>query len=228
MGQVNQPDDLLARIDRLERQLAEVRKRSGIGNAVSRGTFSFVDTGGGTRVYFGPVSPGGATGFIFTRQDGTNALTMEGTPGLQFVALRDRSSNIIVSDDTNSGVGLATPYIPYVATANSNLVNPTESTTSATFVEKWRIHGPKQHPKIAVQVLAQTAAGTTAEIQLAEAASTVLALQAIPAADNNYYTLVGSPGGSFQQPMFIRCEARVVSGPGDIRFAVAYAVGRQS
>jgi hypothetical protein len=222
MGQTNQPDDLLARIDRLEKKVAEVSKRSGIGNAVSRGTFTFVDSSGAPRVYFGLVTPGLATGFIFTRQDGSTALTMEGSPGAQFVALRDRSTNVIVSDDTASGQGLATPYIPYTPIKMSEITTPVVSTTSAAFVELWRIHGQKQHPKMQVQLLIQSDAATTGAVQLAEGASTVIASDTIPAADNTYHTLEGPVTGVHLQQLFIRVEVRRLSGAG------AYADGKQT
>lgn len=83
----------------------------------------------------------------------------------QFVAIRDRAGNAIVSDDTTSGQGLSRPFIgiPF----GEYIQAPTSTTTSGSFVTMQRATIYKQHPKLIVKLLAQaSAAGTTGEVRL--------------------------------------------------------------
>lgn len=84
---------------------------------------------GSTSSYWGPITPAlpdgtYQPGFIVRREDGTLAAALyDPTPDpstpdgfQQFLALYDRAEEIVVSDDTDSGQGLARPYVPIPVT----------------------------------------------------------------------------------------------------------------
>lgn len=80
---------------------------------------------GDSTVYMGGVTPAmpdgtAQPGLIFRREDGTVVLALyDPTPDpstpdgfRQFLAVWDRAQQIVVSDDSDSGQGLARPYVP--------------------------------------------------------------------------------------------------------------------
>lgn len=132
MAQVNHPSNLLDRLVRLERELAEVRKKVGISSAtISRGGLT-VQEGGFLRVrdpqgdelfYVGalsnaPLPDGTAQQATIIRDDAGTARFYiwdpdpESNDYRQFVAICDYAGNIVISDDVNAGKGLARPWLP--------------------------------------------------------------------------------------------------------------------
>lgn len=127
MGQVNTPSNLIDRIRVLERQLAEVRKRVGLGNAViSAGDITIQDGGtfrlrhpNGTVIArignLGLINGEDVWGVQFKRPDGSEALIVYGTDSgaSTYSAFKDKAGHLILSDDSVSGQGLATPHLAY-------------------------------------------------------------------------------------------------------------------
>lgn len=143
----------------LERRVAELENRSLANAVISQGDLT-VDGGeftirhptGGWLAHFG-VGSQGKYFFTLRRDDGTPAIEL-GTvdAGHQFVSLWDRSGNVVVADDANSGTGLARPWIPLpgipVATASM------PSTTSGTYTAVWSTGFPtKQQPFVSLSAL---------------------------------------------------------------------------
>lgn len=234
MAQTNQPANLLDRIVRLERELAEVRKRAGLGNAVSRGSFRFVDTAGNLRIYFGPVAygPNVTMGWIMRRATGGTVFELGGgSDTSQFWALRDEDGNILVGDDAATGQGLARPYIPLQAVPTSWHVTRQQSTTNTGFTPLWTVSGLRQHPRLQVHLMVQCDVGVSAEIRVNDpTTSTVIAGPlSLAAGAFTYVTLVGAlPAGAYMAQFKVDVEMRVAGGAGTVGSSLIYALGVQS
>ncbi|GAB3437522.1 hypothetical protein [Actinophytocola sediminis] len=121
MGQVNTPSNLLDRIKRLERQYQQLWKSLGLTSAtIEKGGLTLlndaflqmIDDNGDTIVYIGPDGQGKQI-IRVRREGGAYVLyTYTAAGGLQFWALTDNAGRIIVSDDAESGTGLARPWLP--------------------------------------------------------------------------------------------------------------------
>jgi hypothetical protein len=106
---------------------------------------------GSTALYIGPATAGGepVQAFILRRPNGARALDMYGGETLPgFIAIWDMADNIIVSDDAESGQGLARPYIPHTFVETSKLTSPTTMVTTSSWTSVHTIQGIMQHPKI--------------------------------------------------------------------------------
>lgn len=121
MGQVNRPGSLLDQITALRREIATVRRSSGVGGgAISDGSLTIqrggslrmVDADGTELVYLGP-GPDGRQIVRFRRQGGGDVLatytTADGRPGW---ALSANSGEPMVADDPITGDVLARPWMP--------------------------------------------------------------------------------------------------------------------
>ncbi len=233
MAKVNQPEDLADRLRRLERQVAELQRgRALSGSVLSQGALEVRDPDGNTLFKAGRFDVGGQTvyGVAAYRADGTTQFWAWDTPtGGGYVSLWDEAGNIIVSNDTVSGQGLATPYIPLSAMPYASTLTPPQSTTSGTFTGLHRIHGQKQHPWIRALLVTQSDAATTGEVRLTVGGVAITtAPTAIPASDNSYRVLDAPVAGDHMDYLYVDVEARRVSGAGAIRVGLAFAEGRQS
>jgi hypothetical protein len=197
------------------------------------------NAGTGEQFYVGPVLPNmpdgtGQPGVIFRREDGSLALAMydPDTSGAfkQFLALYDRSHNVIVSDDTDSGQGLARPYVPMSGFYRAKYSDWTVQTTSTTFETLWRGEMIKQHPRLSVATNASMdTSGSTGEIkvlvngvQLGTSVATVgfaltTSLFGPAAVDVDHMKLLA-----------VEIQGRVASGAGALRVEPLHAIGRQS
>lgn len=122
MAQVNHPSNLIDRITQLERELAEVRKKVGLSSAtINRGGLTLlndsfirmVDDNDTDILYAGPDEDGRQQ-FELRREGGEAILLTQGSDvwGRDFWSLWDSSGNVIVSDDAETGLGLARPWMP--------------------------------------------------------------------------------------------------------------------
>lgn len=232
MGQTNQPDDLISRIKRLEQQVKELRRPSTLGNAaLSQGSFEVRDDGGNTVLRAGKFLSGAdeVYGLAAWRDNGSiQFLVWDNGSGDGYWSLWDEVGNIVVSNDTDSGQGLATPYIPYRPMPYSEVLTPPQSTTSGTFGALHRVHGQKQHPIIRAHLILQADASTTGEVRLAVDGSAISDVQVIDAGENVYRTIDCALAGGHLSFQYVDVEARRVSGAGAIRVGVAFVEGKQS
>lgn len=168
--------------------------------------------------------------WIFYANDGTNArFALLGPSGSQFWALYDEQGNILISDDSSAGQGLARPYIPWRAMPMSEVTTPPQSTTSSSFVALHRSHGVKQHPRIRVDMIIQADSGTTGEARLVASSGDVIGgVLSIPSAANTYGQIVGAIPGDHMQATHFDVQARRVSGAGSVRVGIADVYGVQS
>lgn len=232
MGQVNQPDDLLGRIKELERKVKELSRGQTLNGAVlSQGNLEVRDPDGHTTFKVGQfvVGSDNAWGWAAYRSDGSLQMQAWDAPGgVGYWAMYDEASNVIVSNDTVSNQGLATPYISSQATAWSRVLTPPELTTSASFATIYRIHMTKQHPRVRVKVVTKLDAGTTGEIRLAVGGVAISSTQTLPDADYSYRVLEGPIAGSHMAGVDVDVEARRLTGAGNVRVEVVTVEGKQS
>ncbi|TFV83165.1 hypothetical protein [Blastococcus sp. CT_GayMR16] len=108
---------------------------------------------------------------LLYRADGTLALAMydplPGSGGFQqFLAMFDRAGNVTISDDTDSGQGLARPWLAG-GFARARYVDMSVSTTSPAWETLWDASLDKQQPKLIVGYRAtMDTAGTSGETQV--------------------------------------------------------------
>lgn len=123
MGQVNQPSNVLDQIRELRREVAEVRKAIGLTSAtIERGGLTLlndaflrmVDDNEIEILYAGPDDQGRQIMRLRREGGGLVLYTYSHTNGIQFWALTDRTGRIIVSDDAETGAGLARPWLPVI------------------------------------------------------------------------------------------------------------------
>lgn len=196
---------------------------------------------GAESVWFGPVTPtlpDGTyqPGMILWREDGSIALALydpdpdPGGPGdyKQFLAIYDRAGNIVQSDDTDSGQGLARPFIGG-GFARARFADWGVSTTSGTFETLWETRLYKQQPRLEVGYRASMdTAATTGEVrvlvdgvQLGATSSEAFAIS----------TRIAGPGaiaGGHMQFVTVAIQARRTSASGALRVEPLYWTGRQS
>lgn len=168
---------------------------------------------------------------LIWRSDGSLALGMfDPTPanGLQqFLALYDRGGNIIVSDDTNSGQGLARPYVPgvfYPARYGDWL-----STTSSTFETVWRCRMPKQQPQLYVRAWATNdTSGATGQVQVMVNSVQLGSTVSTSFAQTEYVFGPLPVTGKHMDTLVVELNARVATGTGGVRVGAARLEGQQS
>lgn len=195
---------------------------------------------GASTVYMGgitPAMPDGTLqpGIIFRREDGTIALALyDPTPSAdspggfqQFLALFDREQNIVLSDDTYSGQGLARPYVPTVL--HRARYADWVTTTSTSF--ETLFHGVlnKQHPNLLLQLQASNdTAGATGEVRVLVNDVPWGAAQATEFLIRTRTFGSAPVDGEHMESLVVKVQARVASGTGGVRVEPVYLMGRQS
>lgn len=206
--------------------------------SVDAGHFKFLATNGIVMVDFGfgTGDPGLGPGWIFRRGiNGNSAFYLGGNQvsGNQFWRLCDNELNDIITDDAQSGQGLARPYLPYpTIDALSASNTPQATTTSTTFALGGLVRGFKQHPVIDLQYIITTPAGVSAEVQLVDSSPTTDVIIAGPNTHGpssfTYGRLQGPIDGAHMRELDITLQYRVSSGAGTIGISTTFAYGRQS
>ncbi len=230
MGVVRQKEDLLTRIRDLERQVRELRRRNISNAAISQGSLEVRTPDGFLIARIGEFDADGtpSTGMeIYRRSGGLQARFFDttGTGGGGYWALFDEAGNIVASEDTYSGVGLATPYLSQHAVPWTNVVTPSVITVNASFETMWRVHLTRQQPRIRVRTVTKSDAATTGEIQLvmsaASGGATISTVTPIPAADFTYRQLIGVlPVVDHMTYLEVDVVGRRTAGAGNVRVEV--------
>jgi hypothetical protein len=213
------------------------------GLTVDGGFFRVVDATGAELFYIGPMGPDFTDGtpqrgWTVRRADSTPALAMydadpgDGSPGTYRQALNwyDRSGNVVLADDTDGGVGLARPYIPWMITSDRDVVTVTNATALNTWVETHVLAGPRQHPKMAVGLSATAPSGTNGELRLVYGSTVVAGPTAFTgagggAAPSYLFTL---PPGTHMDLTYVSVQARRTAGTGTISVRPFFAYGTQT
>lgn len=202
------------------------------GGITVKGGFIWLRAADGTSsLYMGgvvPALPDGTyqPGLILRREDGTVAMALydptpdPSTPGgfQQFLAVYDRAQQIVMSDDTASGQGLARPYIPIpvtrarytdmVAVTDSAFVNVIE--TPGTFY--------KVNARARADIRCTTdTADTTGEVRVLVDGVQVGATETVDfAVTTKYIGPFAVPGDAYTQHS-IKVQARRTAGTGAVR-----------
>jgi hypothetical protein len=181
MGQVNQPADIISRIADMQRQIDELRRSVGLSSAtISRGGltikngafFEMISDTDTQTVYIGPSIDAGHQTFQVRRTDGTLVLDTQKdqVSGNDYWALWGRDNQMLVSDDVQSGHGLARPYlsIPMYQLFTTNVAlgsvvayNTVDATAITTEKALWEGRIPLgSHPRITVDGVWGQASGS--------------------------------------------------------------------
>lgn len=167
--------DIMREIADLKREIRELRaeRRLGASTIAAGGTLRVVDSNGTVVAMIGnlaEVAGEGQQGFWLGRPglSTSQAISVFGTGeggDLGFVGLWDRAGVYIVTDDAESGQGLARPYLS-MTMGDFLTVPPT--ITSGTFVDVAVGLAAIHHPVLVANVLVYSSTGvTTGEAQLA-------------------------------------------------------------
>lgn len=137
----------------------------------------------------------------------------------QAVLWFDRAANIIFSEDTNSGHGVAEPPMAMGQWTNYNQY-PTSITTSATFDKLVQTQAFTTHPRVQADFVVRASDGTTAgEVRLTDPnGQQVGPTFTVAAGDYRYATIgpVAPPTWTWKQSGTWYLEARVTAGSGNI------------
>jgi hypothetical protein len=225
-GRYNTGDelDLLRQIADLRKRVADLESGNRVGvTSIDKGALRVksgsLEIGTMPQVFFGTgsFSGGVSQGWVFRRDTGASVFDLGGTPGDQFWALRDEQGNVLFGDDTASGQGIASPYIPIPFVPASSTV-PADTTTSGSFATLQTSLYIKQHPKVIVEVLCRASDGTTSgEVQLIKATGEVLGLFTVTlgAFAFTVFGPVAVPGAHLAQ-MELQIQGRRTAGAGTI------------
>lgn len=176
MGQVNQPSNLLDRIKDLERKYQQLWKAIGLTSAtIAKGGLTLlndafiraIDDNQTEILYLGP-DENGIQIFRLRRENGTTIMrTGTAIGGLQFWAMADNSGRIIVSDDAETGSGLARPWLPVpmypkFVSASAPLYQyaTIDAANIAAEQQIWEARAAVSHPKITVNGVWGQASGS--------------------------------------------------------------------
>lgn len=203
--------------------------------SISDGTFTI--KGGVLRLLFGDVDvfyigpvdpplPDGTPqqGWIVRRADGSTVLDLrdafpadDGGQLRQALNWRDRSGHVVFADDTNSGEGIARPWVPGVWQLSRALDWP--QVANGTFETVYRAKMRKQHPRLYTAAFGWCdTPGATGEMRVM-----VNGVQLGPTAalDNASVreTTFGpeATSGAHMSELVIEVQARLASGTGTVR-----------
>jgi hypothetical protein len=237
---INRPPALTAQIEDLRRRVRQLEAGNRLSMAQiggpSGGRLQVVDRAGNVIAYIGeflPAQPDGdpQPGLYFRREDGTLAFAIFDPAPLvngyhQFWGLYDRGGNLIASEDTTSGQGLARPYLPFPFVNVTTTTWPT--TTSATMVDlQYAIHDV-QHPQVEVWVQAAVDAATVGEFQLVQGSTIIGPATQITGPIVQYVTWTAPVTGAFGEKIDLHVAGRRVSGAGNVRAIVVGSWAVQS
>jgi hypothetical protein len=244
------PPDFFDKLRAMVRQEVADAMRSGASRSMSITDGRFTVKGGAlvleaadgdTSFYLGgvtPALPDGTyqPGWIVYREDGSIAAAMYDPdpdpdgPGdyKQFFALYDRAGNVIISDDTFSGQGIARPYISGTF-ARTRWVDMTVQTASDTFETLWTGRVYKQHPRLEVSYRASMdATATTGETRVMVNGVQLGATATEGFAVATRYAGPAAVAGDHMAALTVEIQGRRTSATGTLRVEGLYWVGRQS
>lgn len=244
------PPDFWQQIDRrIDQKVAAAQRAASIRNAsissggtlsIQGGALVLLDDNGTVLHYIGPVTPNRADGtaqqgWQVYRSDGTTVLklfdanpTDAGGALQQALNWYDRSVNTVLADDTNSGQGLARPWLSG-GFARTRFADLGISTTSPTFETMWEQKIIFQHPKIyAVIKHTMDTSGTTGEVRLM-----ANGVQVGATLSSGFIVKTESPGvaaitADYGSEVFLEIQGRRTSATGSLRVEPLSWVARQT
>lgn len=207
---------------------------------IDGGSLSLVSVSGVELFYIGPVQPNRADGtpqqgLIIRRDDGTTAVLMrdqfptdDGGALNQAFNFFDRAGNVWLADDTNSGQGMARPWLSG-GFARARYADMTVSTTSSTFETLFDQRISKQQPRLEVCYRAtMDAASTTGETRVLVNGVQLGAVAAETFAIATRYAGPAAVAGANMSDLLVEVQGRRTSASGALRVEPLYWKGRQS
>lgn len=171
--------------------------------------------------------------YMLRRQDGSMAMSLyDPLPGSggynQFLAWWDRTGHVIISDDTDSGQGLARPYLSGVGYPAQPRHWP--STASGSYEVLYRARYAKQHPRLCVQAWGTTdTAGTTGQMQVMVNGVQLGATQSLNSTSVTEFVFGPTAvDGTFGQYLNVELQAQRTAGTGNVQCCFSLVEGRQS
>ncbi|MEU8264488.1 hypothetical protein AB0C02_28180 [Micromonospora sp. NPDC048999] len=234
------PADIMRRlrdVERLVREGAAGRRleASSVGqgglSVKDGGSMRVIDRDGSVLSRIGDLG-GGVRGTWIARAGGEPAFGVYGTgvgDDVGFAGLYDRSGQYVVTDDAQSGRGLARPYIPI---PHGEVSPPTTSTGSTSFVTMAEGLTAIQHPVLLVYGLAMCSAGTAGEVRVSlDDPGPVGPVESIAAGAYRFFYLgpFAMPySGEYGMLHTIQIQARRTAGTGTIGVRVLSILGLES
>lgn len=203
---------------------------------VKGGNLVVENASGGLAFYVGAVSPSlpdgtYQPGFILYREDGTVAAGLyDPDPAgdyKQFFAVYDRSGNVVVSDDTDSGQGLGRPYLPLPLYAARFTADP-QACTSGTWETLWQGSVYKQHPRMLVQASVGADVGSAGEVRVMVGGVQLGATAPVTSTPAGVNFGPAAVAGAYSSSLTVQLQAQRTSGAGVVRVQAAGAWGLQS
>lgn len=245
----NLPPGLFERIGQLVEQKLGQLLRSGMLRSASIGEGGLTIRGGflrlrnaadtGDQFLIGavdPPQPDGTPqpGWMVRRADGTlvlllrDAFPVNGPGGVdQALTWLDRSGNTVLSDDTDSGQGLARPYVGGMF-GRSRYADMTVSTASATFETLWETRITKQQPRLFVHYRAtMDTAATTGETRVLVDGVELDTVETEGFSIAHRYAL-GPVAGAHMSDLIVEIQGRRTSATGQLRVEAYGWEGRQT
>jgi hypothetical protein len=169
-------------------------------------------------------------GFLLARESGELALALADlspttSPLKQALQWLDRARNVVVADDTNSGVGLARPHLNLGVMANTNTATwPSTTATSWTTVGQCYIE--RQCPGISFVIQTQADTSTSGQFRLTLDGVTIATSSTVTGGFASWAALYYYPAGwSFGSAPLLTLDAIRTAGTGTIRAQVFYLAG---
>ena len=244
------PAGLWGRIEKLiEDKIGQFQRSGFLRNAaISGGSGLSIRDGGVLRLvtadgvelfYIGPLGPAfpdgrPQQGWSVRRADNTSVLSLfdvDVSDGVARQALNwwDRSGRIVLADDTDSGQGLARPYVP-AQFFRTRFGDWNVATTSAAFETLWDARMYMQQPRLVVGVRASMdTAGTTGEVKVQLSDGTQLgSTAAVGFAIGEYVFGPVAVAGEHLSALTVQVQGRRTSASGALRVEPLYAYGLQT
>jgi hypothetical protein len=250
LGSVDPMTEMARQIRDLQRQVQELAaaktlENSTIGqggiNVTQGGSITTTATTGNATSIFGALpaqfnrldgTP--QQGSVLLREDGTIAVAVADlspttSPIRQAFQVQDRTPNIVFADDTNSGKGIAVPYLNFGPFQSNSA--PTDTTTSATYATLQTAIGYWMNPRVFIQILVRSSdASTTGNVRVIDQANNVIGSPIAVAAAAFQYVNIGPIAlpGNFKDSISLNIQAQRTAGTGTIGVRGIGAVGMQS
>lgn len=240
------PPNLWERIRKLVQDEVGRLLRSGLLRSASIGEGGLTLRGGFLRMLFGdvnivfvgpvgPALPDGTPqmGVVVRRGDGTTVLDLfdaDTSDGVLRQALnwRDRDGNTVLADDTNSGQGLARPWLTG-GFYRPRFADMTTGTTSGTFETVWETRIAHQQPQLEVAYRATTdLSGATGETQVLVNGTRLGTVRSETFVLTTRYVGPEPVAGAHMSELHIEIQARRTSATGAVRVEPMWWRGRQS
>jgi hypothetical protein len=216
MNDLTLPASLAAELADLKRRLANLERSSALSvSAIQDGRLRILD---GDNVEVGRLGKleDGTYGVAFLDADGAERVRLGQRGGGEFgiAALNDEGT--ITFDVGNEGLTRPAIMLPISAVGSTSIV-----VTNATFTDTYQtFFGAVTHDALRLEVLVQTAVGTTAEVRLTESAGLAqTSAVAIPSGNNSVRTQFNwAPGWTVGDLLNIqvKVQARRTSGAGNV------------